>query len=81
MPDCLSWLFLLLSTVTLVVCAQQQIILESTNSDIVYSPPLCNPADTGCLSPWSVFDPYKPPLIFIVIQGKYTTSLALDFQS
>ncbi|KAG1735938.1 uncharacterized protein EDB91DRAFT_1143638 [Suillus paluster] len=60
MPDCLSRLFLclyLLSTLTLVLRAQQQVVLESTNPDIVYIPQLCNAsaAETGCLSAWQTY--------------------------
>ncbi|KAJ8591421.1 hypothetical protein M405DRAFT_788871 [Rhizopogon salebrosus TDB-379] len=59
MPDCLSGLFLclyLLSTALPVVFAQQQVVLQSINPDIVYSPPLCNASaiDAGCLSSWQV---------------------------
>ncbi|KAG2144280.1 hypothetical protein DEU56DRAFT_732819 [Suillus clintonianus] len=58
MPDCLSRLFLcfyLLCTVTLVVSAQQQVVLGSTNPDIVYLPALCNVSDMGCLSAWQIY--------------------------
>ncbi|KAG2143821.1 uncharacterized protein EDB93DRAFT_1155023 [Suillus bovinus] len=55
MPHRFSRLFLsfcLLSTVTLVVSAQQQVIIGSTNPDIVYLPPLCNVSNIECLSAW-----------------------------
>lgn len=53
MPLSRSFLsFYLLSIVTLVVFAQQQVVLGSTNPDIVYLPPLCNLSDMGCLSAW-----------------------------
>ncbi|KAG2345854.1 hypothetical protein BDR05DRAFT_960165 [Suillus weaverae] len=55
MPHCLSRLFLLLSTVTLVVFAQQQVVLGSTDPDIVYLPPLCNVSNMGCLSAWQIY--------------------------
>ncbi|KAG0698167.1 hypothetical protein DFH29DRAFT_942556 [Suillus ampliporus] len=60
MPDCLSRLFLclylLISTLTLVVCAQQQVVIESTSPDIEYIPQLCNVSttDSGCLSAWQI---------------------------
>lgn len=52
MPHRLSLSFYLLRTVTLVVSAQQQVVLGSTNPDIVYVPPLCNVSNTGCSSAW-----------------------------
>lgn len=56
MPYCLSRLFLsfylLISTVTLVVSAQQQVVLGSTSPDIVYLPSLCNVSNMGCFSAW-----------------------------
>ncbi|KAG1857378.1 hypothetical protein DFJ58DRAFT_330350 [Suillus subalutaceus] len=56
MPHSLSRLFLsfylLITTVTLVVSAQQQVVLGSTNPDIVYLPSLCNVSNTGCFSAW-----------------------------
>ncbi|KAG1739001.1 hypothetical protein EDB19DRAFT_1712437 [Suillus lakei] len=58
MPHCLSRLFFsfyLLTTITLLVCAQQQVVLGSTDPDIVYLPSLCNVSDTGCLSAWQIF--------------------------
>jgi hypothetical protein len=56
MPYRLSRLFLsfylLIGTVTLVVSAQQQVVLGSTDPDLVYLPPLCNISNIGCLSAW-----------------------------
>ncbi|OJA15232.1 hypothetical protein AZE42_07982 [Rhizopogon vesiculosus] len=54
MPHPLSRLFLL-SAVTLLVSAQQAVVLDSTNPDIVYSPPICTTA-TDCLSSWQIYD-------------------------
>lgn len=56
MPHCLFQLFLsfylLISTVTLAVSAQQQVVLGSTDPDLVYLPSLCNVSNTGCFSAW-----------------------------
>ncbi|OAX36209.1 hypothetical protein K503DRAFT_772749 [Rhizopogon vinicolor AM-OR11-026] len=54
MPHPLSRLFLL-SAVILLVSAQQAVVLNSTNPDIVYSPPICTTL-TDCLSSWQIYD-------------------------
>ncbi|KAG2031666.1 hypothetical protein BDR03DRAFT_875520 [Suillus americanus] len=43
---------LLITTVTLVVSAQQQVVLGSTSPEIVYLPSLCNVSNTECFSAW-----------------------------
>ncbi|KIK99125.1 hypothetical protein PAXRUDRAFT_823086 [Paxillus rubicundulus Ve08.2h10] len=57
MPDSLSRLCLalfLLGTLTLRAFAQENVVLSSTNPDIIYNPPLCSPSSIGCLSPWQL---------------------------
>lgn len=59
MPHCLFQLFLsfylLISTVALAVSAQQQVVLGSTDPDLVYLPSLCNVSNTGCFSAWQIY--------------------------
>ncbi|KAH7890966.1 hypothetical protein F5I97DRAFT_112733 [Phlebopus sp. FC_14] len=59
MRDALSRLCLalcFLAILTLRTLAQQNVVLASTDPDIVYNPPLCTAASisTGCISPWQV---------------------------
>ncbi|KAL4062518.1 hypothetical protein V8B97DRAFT_1955135 [Scleroderma yunnanense] len=39
-----------------VACAQQAVWLQSTNTDIIYNPPVCSPSAPGCASPWQIIN-------------------------
>ncbi|KAH7905757.1 hypothetical protein BJ138DRAFT_1094835 [Hygrophoropsis aurantiaca] len=59
MVDCLAriyFLFYLFEAGFLGTWAQQNVVVQSTSPDIVYSPALCNSSaiDTGCVSAWQL---------------------------
>ncbi|KAF9224155.1 hypothetical protein BS17DRAFT_780574 [Gyrodon lividus] len=74
MPDSLSQLSLALYFVdilTLRVFAQQNVILSSTNPDIIYNPPPCSPSFiiTGCVSPWQLSNDTVPGTTIVSTNG------------
>ncbi|KAF8840397.1 hypothetical protein BDN67DRAFT_968586 [Paxillus ammoniavirescens] len=74
MPDSLSRLCLALSflgILTLRAFAQENVVLSSTNPDIIYNPPLCSPSSiiTGCVSPWQVSNDTQTGTITVFTNG------------